>query len=207
MINLLGKKRILGIDASTYVGMAQLEVAGDVKKILIHFPDQKGYARLQLIATAVAGVLDEWQPEVVIIEAYGLANKFNLVEMVEIGTIIRRELFKRQIPWYNCPPTVLKLFCTGSGKADKPRMAEAVKDRWNFQSKYDDVIDAFALAKLGEYLALNGPDSKIKGVVPWNSLPTKKRSSKPSRSKTPKKVCAKSHAKPQAPTSPMPSSG
>ncbi len=172
MEKLKGATRIMGIDASTYIGMVQL--GEPVKKILVHFPDQWGYSRLQSIATAICGVLDEWKPEVVIIEAYGLANKFNLVEMVEIGTLIRRELMARKIPWYNCTPKSLKLFAAGSGNADKPRMAEAVKARWNFESQYDDVVDAYALAKMGEHVALNGPDDTFKGLTRWDTKPVRK---------------------------------
>lgn len=186
MIGFSPTSRIMGIDPSTYVGIAQLE--GEVeKKILIHFPDLFGYFRLQSIATAVGSILDQWKPDAVIIESYSLGSSFNLVQMVEVGTLIRRELFNRKIPWYNCPPSSLKLFCTGSGKADKPRMAEAVKQRWDFTSPSDDVIDAYALAKLGQHIVINGPDPTIKGLIRWDMKPTpKKRSAKKPKAADPK---------------------
>ena len=86
--------------------------------------------------------------------------------MVEVGTFIRNTLFTKMFSWYAVTPTTLKKLTTGKGNADKARMAAAVKERWSFESKSDDVIDAYAIAQIGRELYLHNTD--IQGVTREN---------------------------------------
>lgn len=157
--------RIMGIDPSTYTGLACVDSEGAiVGSKLINYPKAKGFERLQLIARGVENVMQEWSPEIILIEGYAFGNKNTLVTLVEVGTAIRLVLRGAGIPWLEVPPTVLKKFTTGVGNAKKPQMAEAVKERWGFESKSDDVIDAYALAALGQELALTEFKNLPKGV-------------------------------------------
>jgi Holliday junction resolvasome RuvABC endonuclease subunit len=156
---------ILGMDISTYVGMAQIgNDADQYKSKLLHFPGEKEFKRLQLIAVGVHNTVTEWNPEVICIEGYAIGNKFTRTEMVECGTVVRLELYRLKKRWYNVPPSVLKKFTTGKGNAKKPDMKAAVQERWGFISKSDDVIDAFALAKMGEQIHLHGT-TNLNGVT------------------------------------------
>ena len=188
-MSLVGKTKILAIDPSTFTGLCQLN-GDDAKTLVINHPDSRGYDRLQLIAISVMNTIEAWGSEVVIIENYAMNAKFNIVQMVEIGTIIRASLYRAGIEWWDVPPTVLKKFTTGNGAAKKGAMAVAVKERWGFTSKSDDVIDAYALARLAQHLA-QSEENLIKGVTPWTSPAIKSRSSKPLASKMPKRACAR----------------
>jgi crossover junction endodeoxyribonuclease RuvC len=161
--------RILGLDVSTFVGMCLLvdpdQTDSQVKSLLINYPKLRGYERLQSIARGVAMVVDEWQPDVVFIEWYAFGG-CQIVQMVEVGTFIRKVLYDRGLDWYDCTPSTVKLFTTGKGNAKKPDMAAAVQQRWGFTHKSDDVIDAFAIAKLGQHV-LTLPETP-KGVKKWN---------------------------------------
>jgi Holliday junction resolvasome RuvABC endonuclease subunit len=138
----------------------------DQKKCkLIHFPGETGFRRLQLIAKGVHNTVSEWKPDSVLIEGYAIGNRFTRTEMVECGTVVRMALHQLGLKWYEVSPTSLKKWVAGSGKADKKKMAEAVEQRWGFCSKYDDIVDAFALAQLGQHIEMNGITSDLKGIT------------------------------------------
>lgn len=158
--------RVLGLDISTYCGCAAIDNETNLTK-LIHFKESKGFKRLQLIEQSIGNLLDEWRPDKVVIEGYALGSTNNLVLMVEVGTVVRRQIHQRGLgPWWVCPPSQLKKWVTGKGNAKKPDMAAAVLGKWGFSSASDDIVDAFALAKLGHALEAD-PDlyKTLKGVV------------------------------------------
>jgi Holliday junction resolvasome RuvABC endonuclease subunit len=141
--------KVLGLDISTYVGMA-LVGEGEDRGKCIHFAGLKGFKRLAAIKSQLEMVLDVWAPDYAVIEGFGFKNKFTLVTLVEVGTIVRDVLHRRGIPWYEVPPTTLKMWTTGKGNAKKPDMAAAAKKRWGYESPSDDIVDAFSLGKMGE---------------------------------------------------------
>lgn len=138
---------ILGVDPSTWTACATDEDKPRIR--LINFEKLTGWKRVNALAVGMQSMLEELKPDVVFIEGYNLRNKFNLIMMVEIGSMLRNQLFLSKIEWWDVPPTVLKKWTTGKGTAKKPDMAIAVKERWGFTHKSDDAIDAFALARLG----------------------------------------------------------
>lgn len=156
---------IMGVDPSTKTGVVILELSGtliDTKHLL--FKEDRGCKRLQLIAQSISSLLDQYAPQVIAIEGLAHANKWTKIEMAEIGSVIRLEFFKRGLGWWNIPPTVLKKWTTGKGNALKCDMAKAVRAKWNFSSKSDDVVDAYAIAQLGRYAEKHGAGT-LKGVV------------------------------------------
>ena len=168
--------RVVGLDVSTYVGMflassvkgaetggESEEDRGEDRGKVIHFPKLKSWNRLQLIAHEVKRTLEIWKPQRVVIESYAYGNRYTLVTLVEVGTVVREVLWGMSVPWYEVPPSVLKMFTTGKGSAKKQDMKVAVKARWGFESPSDDITDAFALARMGqlEEMKLLG----IKGVA------------------------------------------
>jgi Holliday junction resolvasome RuvABC endonuclease subunit len=144
--------RFVGIDPSTYTGMVCLS-EGMPDPHLVHFAKAKGMPRIMMIAQRVGELLDEWQPDGVCIEGYAYGNVNTLVTLVEVGTVIRVELYKRNILWTEVAPPVLKKWVTGKGNATKADMGAAVRAKWDFYSKNDDVVDAYALARMAQRLA------------------------------------------------------
>jgi crossover junction endodeoxyribonuclease RuvC len=142
---------VCGIDPSTSTGMVMLDMANPARHWAknIEFKKARGFPRLKLIEQEVRATLTEWQPDVVYIEGYGFKNQYTLVCLVEIGSRIREALHDLDHHWVEVAPTQLKKWITGSGNADKKKMAVSVQERWQFNSKSDDVIDAFALAQFG----------------------------------------------------------
>lgn len=155
--------KILGVDPSTYTGLCLLE-NDQHKTKLLHFDKARGFERLHLIAQSFNNTVKEWSPDLVVIEGYAYGNVGSLVTLVEIGTLLRKTLYDGKISWYDAPPTLLKKFATGKGNANKAAIAVAVKQRWGFESKSDDVVDAYGLARLGQSLA-SGDETFLKGVT------------------------------------------
>lgn len=145
----------VGLDVSTYTGMAKLDNGEEVGKV-VNFPKAKGFERLQSIAREVKRTLELWKPDLIVIEGYAFGNAHTLVTLVECGTIVRNVVYELGIPWMEVPPTLLKKWVTGSGAAKKDKMAACVKARWGFSSPSDDIVDAYALAKMGETLGIEG---------------------------------------------------
>lgn len=160
----------MGIDAATCTGLALVGDGEDRGKTL-EIPNERGFLRLQLIANNIASLLHAWNPAFAAIERYAYCKNIqSFVTLVEVGTVIRMMLRERGVSWVEVPPTVLKKWTTGSGKADKDTMASVVKIRWGFASASHDIVDAFALAQMAQLGWQN--ILTVKGVtVGWENSP------------------------------------
>lgn len=154
--------KVLGLDVSTYLGMYLLGEDIEIGKVL-HIEKAKGFSRLGAMRDSFVMMLNVWCPDFAVIEGYAFGNRNSLVTLVECGTVVRQVLHALKIPWMEVPPTALKKWTTGSGNADKKKMAAYVKDRWGFASHSDDIVDAHALARMGQ-LGVEGI-LQIKGVT------------------------------------------
>lgn len=142
--------RTCGLDLATTTGMALVGDDEDRGKsvaiTMVH-----GFQRLQLIAKDIERTIDIWLPDLVIIERYAYCkNVASFIRLVEVGTLVRAALSARSHNWIEVPPTVLKKWTTGRGNASKDEMRLAVKERWGFTSESHDVVDAYALAQMGQ---------------------------------------------------------
>lgn len=145
--------RVLGVDSSTKTGLVFLETGKPPRSAVLTVPNLKGMARLSEIAARFSDYLDTL-PEVdaIAMEGYAYANAYTLTTLVEIGAVFRLELYRRKLPCYIVPPSVVKKFATGKGNSKKPEMASAVELRWGFTDPSDDVIDAYVLARIAEQM-------------------------------------------------------
>lgn len=143
--------RILGIDASTKTAISVVE--GDktlhTEQIFTNKEDTdfvRGIASYDFIKAK----LEEYNPDMVVIEGYSLNSKFNLATMVIIGNSIRMALYQGGFCWYDAPPKSLKLWTTGKGTATKADMKAHVLRRFGIKAKNDDIADAIALGHYGQ---------------------------------------------------------
>lgn len=161
---------ILGFDISTYCGCVALGPTNvPLEARLLTFPDKRGWFRVQAIAQGIRSFLDQVGPvEAAVIEGYAYGNMFTIVKLVELGTMVRQVLYEREIQWWTVAPTTLKKWTTGAGNAPKAKMAQAVKDRWWFESAAgsSDIVDAYALAQMGREILSKGKEN-FKGVESW----------------------------------------
>lgn len=167
----------MGIDPSTKTGYVVLRGAhmadGTCKAAMcqygeISFPKKRGMDRVQSIGRQVAEVIEEWQPDVIVIEGYAFANKHTLVTLAEIQTGIRLHLHdysnQHDRPmWGECQPSVLKKFTTGKGTSKKDMVMLSVFKHWQFEGT-DNEADAFGLAMLALYAGVPDLTPKLSAV-------------------------------------------
>jgi len=113
-------------------------------------------------------------------------------ELSGVRLIVRCELWKLGVPFAIVPPTTLKMYTTGHGKATKAQMVSALKARHGLDlsgvkvthGKYD-MADAYALAAMGyahmdrgmdrpvPFLPHYGPPPPMKSLlaVTWPPVP------------------------------------
>ncbi len=155
------EKRVMGVDPSTKTGVAVVEGTKALHASVVK-SDLIGARRMQAIAAGVGLLICEFKPDVVFIEGLAYGQYGSLVEMAQIRVLLELEFLKYGVPWYVVPPTSMKQWVTGSGRADKERIARAVRERWGFSHKKEDAMEAYALAQVGRFVLGKGA---MKGVA------------------------------------------
>ena len=158
--------RVSGIDPSTKTGYVCLNGDGTVHDAkVIRFEERTGFHRVQSIANAILQQITEHQPDLILIEHYVIGRTSACIVLMEIGASIRLSLHQAGFRWMNVTPTALKKFATGKGNAKKPDMAAHVSRRWGFVSKSDDIVDAYALARIPLQIPDFTIDSNFTGIT------------------------------------------
>jgi Holliday junction resolvasome RuvABC endonuclease subunit len=107
----------------------------------------RGPVRLAYLLDTLRRVLVMHDPGLVVVEGYAFGARNGREAQGEWGGLIRWELFRLGIPYLVVPPTTLKLYAAGTGKA--PDLITAVWKRWRYETSSDDIADAYALMRLG----------------------------------------------------------
>jgi crossover junction endodeoxyribonuclease RuvC len=154
---------VMGMDPSlTGFGVAYRFVSGSGQVLWasrISPPNKmRGVARLVYIENAVTGFIERYSPTLVAYEDYAFAGgrkrgSNTIFGIGELGGVIKKLLYSRGIAILAVPPTSLKLFATGSGRAEKEEVAEYVYRTEGVRFKTSDQSDAAALLKMGEAYA------------------------------------------------------
>lgn len=147
---------VVGIDASlTSTGIA-FRQAGAIKAYCLGNPSLRGSERVAFIRDAVAAWLDRIQPSLVALEGYalGFRGKSNIIfDIGELGGVLKLLILERGIDILLVPPTVLKLYATGSGRPKgkgKEPVIEALQEKLGVQFSKSDQYDAAGLLVMGE---------------------------------------------------------
>jgi crossover junction endodeoxyribonuclease RuvC len=148
--------RILGIDPGTAtVGFGVVEkIAGDnfryISSGVIQTPkDQSAPQRLAMIRRDMSTILDEFQPDVVAVEAiFFFKNAKTLVPVSQARGVILEACASRNFAVAEYTPMQVKMCLTGLGKAEKSFVQIAVAKLLNLSQiiKPDDASDALAIA-------------------------------------------------------------
>lgn len=114
--------------------------------------DVKGAERLVKIEYGFDSIVQENPREdlVFFVEGYAYGAKYQRESLAELGGVMRRYLYLNKLQFWIIPPTSLKIFVTGTGRAKKNFMKKCTKDRWGLSFKSDDVCDAYGMARLGQ---------------------------------------------------------
>ena len=152
--------RIIGIDPGlARVGYGIIEVENERKKLLdcgiiqTH-KDKKEEDRLCEIFKDLNELINHWNPNVAAVEKFFFYKSSTTISVVQARGVIMMVLASKKIQVSEYSPAQIKLTITGSGKASKKEVLDAVMYNLELEKppKPDDSADALAIAltKLNE---------------------------------------------------------
>ena len=152
--------RIIGIDPGLgRVGYGIIEIQ-DEKKIFLDCgvietdKKKKEEYRLYEIFDDLNTLIDQWKPDIAAVEKFFFYRSSTTISVVQARGVIMMTLASKNIQVSEYAPSKVKLTITGSGKASKKEVIEAVMYNLNlnYPPKPDDSADALAIAltKLNE---------------------------------------------------------
>lgn len=112
---------------------------------------RRGPSRLAYMHDLISSFLRETRPEKIVIEGYAYGATAQHHRLGEIGGVIRLAAVQCGVEsLWELPPSSLKKFATGSGRAGKSQMQQAAVARGDFPEKPShDLADASALWHAG----------------------------------------------------------
>lgn len=174
---------ILGIDPGTNVmGYGVLKASGnkaqmiamgiiDLRKI------QDPYLRLGHISKRITGIIDEYLPDEMAIEAPFFGK--NVQSMLKLGRaqgVAIAAAINRDIAIHEYAPLKIKMAITGQGKASKEQVAGMLQRLLNIDKnempKFMDATDALGAAYC-HFLQLSVPDAVSKHYASWKEFALK----------------------------------
>ncbi len=168
--------KIIGLDlALTHTGVVVLNDSELLTHVTIS-PKSKNSQRLVDIEREFDKCID--LIDLVVIEGYAFSPDFGrMFSLGEIGGVIKRNLFLKNIRLISVAPNTLKKYVLGTGSAPKNKMILGVYKKWDIELDTDHEVDAYALAKLGqEFMSVeagNKPSTSFnltyKAVVKYNA--------------------------------------
>ena len=152
--------RIIGIDPGLgRVGYGIIETHHENKKLLDcgvieTNKTNKEEDRLYEIFNDLNTLVDRWKPDIAAVEKFFVYKSSTTISVVQARGVIMMVLASKKINVSEYAPSQVKLTITGSGKASKKEVIEAVMYNLNlkYAPKPDDSADALAIAltKLNE---------------------------------------------------------
>ena len=152
--------RIIGIDPGlARVGYGIIEIENERKKLLDcgiiqTCKDKKEEDRLYEIFKDLNELINHWNPNVAAVEKFFFYKSSTTISVVQARGVIMMVLASKKIQVSEYSPAQIKLTITGSGKASKKEVLDAVMYNLGLEKppKPDDSADALAIAltKLNE---------------------------------------------------------
>ena len=136
---------VIGLDLSlNATGVALPD--GSVRTVSV---DGDGIARIAETVNVLAGLVP-LDVELVMIEGYSYGSSTAHVrEIAELGGVVRHGLYRTRVPYLDVPPTTVKKYTTGSGKASKLAVLRAAEKRLGYGGESFDEADALWLRAIG----------------------------------------------------------
>ena len=152
--------RIIGIDPGlARVGYGIIEAKNEKKKlidcgVIETYKNKKEEERLFEIYKDLNILIDRWKPDVAAVEKFFFYRSSTTISVVQARGVIMMVLASKKIKVSEYAPAQIKLTITGTGKASKKEVLEAVMYnlKLSYAPKPDDSADALAIAltKLNE---------------------------------------------------------
>lgn len=180
------EKIILGIDPGTNVmGYGVLKASGNKAKMIamgvIDLRKMRDpYLRLGRIFERVTGIIDEYLPDEMAIEAPFFGK--NVQSMLKLGRaqgVAIAAAIHHDIPIHEYAPTKIKIAITGQGQASKEQVAGMLQRLLNIDKadmpKFMDATDALAAAYC-HFMQLSTPETGARHYGSWKDFALKNQS-------------------------------
>ena len=146
--------KIIGIDPGlARVGYGLIEFLNGKRKLLDcgiieTSKHKKEEERLIEINSDLNILIEKWKPDIAAVEKFFFYKSSNTINVVQARGVILMTLGFKRIPISEYAPAQIKLNITGSGKASKQEVLEAVmlNLNLNYPPRPDDSADALAIA-------------------------------------------------------------
>ena len=140
--------KYIGIDPSTKTGLVVLDEDGTVlveKEITSKVKeDPQRFMDISEQVIKSVGI-----NELICIEGFSYDSRGRGVStQYGIGWIIRSDLLRSGSQYIEVSPGGLKKFASGKGNTKKDELAVHIYKKWGFESKSDDIRDAYVLARM-----------------------------------------------------------
>ena len=154
MEDLLRMNCVIGLDLSlSSTGMVGVTDEGEVlhPTSIPTDPQWELPRRIDCVLINIESVAKKYDIDLWVIEAPSFAptSIHTAVMLAKLGGCVEHLLWREKQATLYVPPSQLKLFTCGKGDSSKNQMGAWVHKRWGFIDPSDDVIDAYALARLG----------------------------------------------------------
>lgn len=164
-------KIFMGIDPSlSGTGVVLLNDEGEVldRGSYCSSKDLEHTGRFEEIAEFVEGFINDWIHAAefyVMIEAPSFQSKGPTITLAQLNGYIAGRVRRLTPNVYQLPPMSLKKFFTMSGKATKTQMQRAASNKYGFDCKDNNQVDAFALAIAVEALMVGAVSKPTKELL------------------------------------------
>ncbi|MFD1179650.1 hypothetical protein ACFQ3W_25585 [Paenibacillus puldeungensis] len=154
--------RFIGIDPSTKTGLVILDRDGNILDTMEITAKGEDPARMADIIYKTINNLE--QGDLIAIEGFGFASQSGFL-LGGIGWGMRVGMYLGNIQYKEVAPAALKKFASGKGNTKKDELAVHIFKHWGFESKSDNIRDAFVLAQIARAIRMSTANTKYQQEV------------------------------------------
>lgn len=111
----------------------------------------RGAERLSFIANFAEEIFLRADADFLALENYSMGSKGSRVFHIgELGGVLKLVAVRKGMRILTVPPTSLKIFATGNGRAEKEDVIQGIAANWGVRIDKHDEADAFVLMKIGQ---------------------------------------------------------
>lgn len=106
-----------------------------------------------VIVSLIKQNLTEAELKLVVCQDYFVGRQQGaVIQLAELGTLIRFKILLENYPLTIAPPKTIKKFITGTGNAKKQLVMQSVYERWGYKASTDNLADACGMSRFAQFV-------------------------------------------------------